>query len=176
MDSLDAVAGGAAVVDGQGAGDDMFPLQVIGGAAVGAGFGGLGELSVFAQDVGPFFFVVLEIAEGFFYKTVSGLFRIGSERCFADYFGVLEVDQVAYGFYVTVGHGLALFFPPLLLVGEGDRGDEVKQSRRNTRNNPLLFHPFPHPSPASTLASLIWSITSISRPFMLACSLHRGMM
>jgi len=35
---------------------------------------------------------------------------------FTDYFGVLKIDQVADGFYVSVGHGGSLWFKIILVV------------------------------------------------------------
>ena len=83
MDALYAVAGGAALVDGEGLRNDVLPLQVSVASAIDAFLFRLDELLVLAQDLGPFFLVVPELPEGFFMKPYDSFFASGPRALFA---------------------------------------------------------------------------------------------
>lgn len=104
MNALDAVAFGAVGFNEKRFGNDVFPMEVTGGTAVGAGFVGFDELLVFAGDVGPTHGAVLESAEFLFDEAIRLFLGGGAEGTTADDLRVLVEHQFADGTYITVGH------------------------------------------------------------------------
>lgn len=109
VDALDGLAGGAFGLDLDGLGDDMFPGHVSFRPAISAFVFGIRQLLVFPQDIAPLLLPALEFPEGLLDETVMlflGAFPVAHvEGALRDDLGVLVINQIPYGLYITIRHG-----------------------------------------------------------------------